>query len=35
MSKVFVIPDIHLKPWVFAKSENTLYKHISLANVVG
>ena len=26
MSKVFVIPDVHLKPWIFDKAEELLFQ---------
>ena len=26
MSRVFVIPDIHLKPWIFDKAEEEMAK---------
>ncbi|SDW39002.1 hypothetical protein SAMN05216391_1073 [Lachnospiraceae bacterium KHCPX20] len=26
MSKVFVIPDVHLKPWIFDKAEELIVR---------
>jgi len=28
MSKVFVIPDVHLKPWILDKAEEILYEKV-------
>ncbi len=30
MSKVFVIPDVHLKPWMFEKAEREFYEETGI-----